>query len=162
MRSELAPPELACSQVPVKSKRSYMINAPLRVGDVSLPVTCLSVGNPHTVLFVDDFDFDWPTLGEEIEHLKAFPNRTNVEFVKILTHHKLRLADWERGAGVTGSSGTGAAAAVIAAVVNGQTERRCDVVFDTGSIQVHWRRSDDRIELTGPVSFICSGEYGAK
>ena len=162
VRSELAPPKFACSEVPVKSKRSYMINTPLRVGNVSLPVTCLSVGNPHTVLFVDNLDFDWPTLGLEIEHLKCFSNRTNVEFVKILTHRKLRLADWERGAGATGSSGTGAAAAVVAAVVNGQTDRKCEVIFDSGSMQVNWRQSDDRIELTGPVNFICSGKYGAR
>jgi diaminopimelate epimerase len=136
-----------------------MINAPLKIGGVNIPVTCLSIGNPHTVLFVDNFNFDWKTLGTEIEKHKAFPNGTNVEFVKILSKNRLRLAEWERGVGATGSSGTGAAAAVTAAVVLGLTNRKCLVEFEAGSLNVNWRERDNVIELTGPVESICQGIF---
>jgi diaminopimelate epimerase len=117
------------------------------------------VGNPHTVLFVDDFDFDWEQVGADIERHRSFPNQTNVEFVRILSRRRLQLADWERGAGATGSSGTGAAAAVCAAVVLGMAERNCEVVFPGGSLWVEWSEDDDGIRLTGPATFVAEGRY---
>ena len=124
-----------------------------------MPVTCLSVGNPHTVLFVEDFNFDWKTLGADLEFHKAFPNQTNVEFVKIITRRKIEVADWERGVGPTGSSGTGAAAAVCAAVVAGQVDRKCEVKFGTGSLSIDWSEDTNHIYLTGPVQFVGQGTY---
>ena len=159
LMAELGVPEFRCTNVPIREKSKYMINAPLKIGGVNIPVTCLSIGNPHTVLFVDDFHFDWKTLGAEIERHRAFPNFTNVEFVKIISKNRIRLCEWERGVGATGSSGTGAAAAVAAAVVLGLTNRKCRVEFDSGSLAVNWRGSDNVIELTGPVEFICEGNY---
>jgi len=155
----LGQPEFDTSLVPVKSRRRYMINAPLSVGGVRLPVTCLSIGNPHTVLIVSDFDFDWKTLGAEIEHHKAFPNRTNVEFVRIVSRCKAQVADWERGAGATGSSGTGAAASVCAGVTMGLLDRRCEVVFESGSLHIEWLKDLNDIILTGPVEYISEGVF---
>ncbi len=146
-------------RVPVRSRRRYMINAPLKLGGLGFPVTCLSVGNPHTVLMVDDFDFDWHELGREIETHRAFPNQTNVEFVKALNRKRLRVGEWERGAGATGSSGTGAAAAVCAAVMSGIADRQCEVQFETGSLHVHWNADTDLIELTGPAALVGRGEF---
>ncbi len=157
MKTDIGEPIFETSLVPVKSKSKFLINAEIKIGSANFPLTTLSVGNPHTVLFVDDFDFDWETLGAEIERLPIFPKRTNVEFVKILKRNKIFLSGWERGAGATGSSGTGAAAAVAAGVMNGQLERKCEVEFDTGSLNVNWRNSDNIIELTGPVEFIGEG-----
>ena len=159
LRVELGIPQFHSQDVPVRAKSKYMINAPLKIGGVNIPVTCLSIGNPHTVLFVDNFNFDWKTLGTEIEKHKAFPNGTNVEFVKILSKNRLRLAEWERGVGATGSSGTGAAAAVTAAVILGLTNRKCLVEFESGSVNVNWRKRDNVIELTGPVESICKGIF---
>ena len=160
--ADLDQPQFEASQVPIRSRYRYMINSPLSIGGVKLPVTCLSVGNPHTVLFVNDFDFDWQALGAEIERHRAFPNRTNVEFVKIVNRRKVRLADWERGAGATGSSGTGAAAAVSAGVIMGLLDRECEVVFDSGSLFVNWPENSGVIELTGPVVHVTSGTYEFK
>ncbi len=157
--AELGVPKFHSKDIPIKAKSKYMINGPLKIGGVNIPVTCLSMGNPHTVLFVDDFNFDWQTLGAEIESHRAFPNGTNVEFVKILSKERVRLCEWERGVGATGSSGTGAAAAVTAAVVLGLTDRKCRVEFESGSLAVNWRKRDNIIELTGPVEFICEGSY---
>lgn len=157
--TQLGQPEFEAQKVPVKTRRRYLINYPLKIGPVSFPVTCLAVGNPHTVLVVEDFDFDWQELGEEIEHASAFPNRTNVEFVRIVNRGRLRVAEWERGAGATGSSGTGAAAAVCAMVMLGLANRRCEVQFETGSLLVEWNPDTSIVELTGPTEFIMEGRY---
>ncbi|MEW5993120.1 MAG: diaminopimelate epimerase [Candidatus Zixiibacteriota bacterium] len=155
----LGAPEFEARCIPVKTRRKYMINAPLKLGGVGLPVTCVAIGNPHTVLFVDHFEFDWPTVGAEIERHRRFPNRTNVEFVKVVNRGKLRVAEWERGAGATGSSGTGAAAAVCAAVVNGLANRKCEVTFETGSLQVDWDEQTNLLRLTGPIEYLGEGVF---
>jgi len=157
--TQLGSPEFETNKVPVKSKRRVMINAPLKVGGLEFPVTCLAVGNPHTVLTVDDFDFDWRSLGVAIETHPAFPQGTNVEFVRVVNRRRIDLADWERGAGATGSSGTGAAAAVCAMVMIGAVDRDCEVRFQTGALRIHWHRSFDLIELTGPVDYIAKGVF---
>jgi diaminopimelate epimerase len=91
-----------------------------------------------------------------------FPNRTNVEFVRVVNRKKIKVADWERGAGATGSSGTGAAAAVCACVMLGLTGRNCEVVFSNGSLFVDYSEDSNIIELTGPVEMVTSGIYDFK
>ncbi|MCK4460553.1 MAG: diaminopimelate epimerase [candidate division Zixibacteria bacterium] len=157
--TQLGTPEFETRRVPVKSKLRVMINAPLKVGGLEFPVTCLAVGNPHAVLPVDHFDFDWQTLGAEIENHSAFPRGTNVEFVRVVDRRKIELTDWERGAGATGSSGTGAAAAVCAMVMIGAVDRDCEVRFETGALRIRWDQSTDLIELTGPVDYIAKGVF---
>ncbi len=157
--TELGQPEFKTDLVPVKSRRRYMINAPLKIAGLEFPVTCLSVGNPHTVMMVEDFDFDWHELGAEVECHRSFPSQTNVEFVKPVTRRRIRVADWERGAGATGSSGTGAAAAVCAMVMLGVADRSCEVQFETGSLSVNWREDTGIIELTGPAALIAKGRF---
>ena len=162
LTTEIGTPSFDTSKVPVKSKSQFMINSPLDLGGTKFPVTCLSLGNPHTVLFTDNFEFDWQQIGSDIENHKMFPNGTNVEFVKVVSSKKLRVADWERGVGPTGSSGTGAAAAVAASVMLGVAGRKCTVVFETGEIEVNWRESDDIIEISGPVEFIYEGTFESR
>ena len=157
--TELGRPEFKTDLVPVKSRRRYMINAPLKLAGLDFPVTCLSVGNSHTVMMVEHFDFDWQQLGAEIECHRSFPSQTNVEFVKAVTRRRIRVADWERGAGATGSSGTGAAAAVCAMVMLGVADRKCEVQFDTGSLSVNWREDTDIIELSGPAALVAKGRF---
>jgi len=159
VRVSLGKPLFETRLVPIKSRSKFHINRPIKIGNLSLNVTALSVGNPHTVIFVDSFDFDWKELGRNIENARLFPHRTNVEFAKIVGHSKLILNDWERGAGATGSSGTGAAAAVVAGVVNGYLKRQVEVIFPAGSLFIDWSEKNDIIYLTGPVEFICRGEY---
>jgi len=162
VKTDLGKPEFSAKRVPVRTRQRYMINAPLALGGLKFPVTCLAVGNPHAVLFVNDFDFDWIALGADIETHPAFPNRTNVEFVKVVNRKRLKVAEWERGAGATGSSGTGAAAAVCAAVMLGLADRRCEVMYEAGSLQVEWLEDSNTVELTGPVKFVCQGTYEFK
>ena len=159
VKTELGMPFFETKKVPIKSQQEYMIQSELLIGGEKFPVTCLNIGNPHTVLFVENFDFDWKTLGGEIEHLQVFPERTNVEFVKIVSRKKLIVADWERGAGATGSSGTGAAAAVCAGVMSAHADRKCEVKFKTGSLFIDWDEITNIVKLTGPVVKICDGIY---
>jgi len=98
-------PDFRTEKVPMKVKEKFFINGKIKVGRKNFVVTCLSVGNPHTVVFVDDLDFEWELVGAEIERHKLFPNRTNVEFVKTETGKRTVLKSWERGAGPTHASG---------------------------------------------------------
>ena len=157
MKAELGRPTFEAASVPVKTRQKYVINSPMKIGREKLPMTCLAVGNPHTIILVGDFDFDWQALGADLETASLFPNGTNVEFVKVINRKKFRVAEWERGAGATGSSGTGAGAVVAAMVTLGLAERTCEVEFDMGSLTVHWRADDDILELTGPVAKVMQG-----
>ncbi len=159
IKVSLGKPVFDTKLIPMKSKTNFHIDTPIKIEGKSFPVTSLSVGNPHTVLFVDSFDFDWQELGYIIENCSYYPNRTNVEFGKIVSRSKVILNDWERGAGATGSSGTGAAATVVSGVVNSLLKRKAEVVFPSGSLFIDWSESDDIIYLTGPVEFVCRGEY---
>jgi diaminopimelate epimerase len=162
VRASLGTPAFRALAVPVKSKSLYVINRPMRIGSESIPMTCLAVGNPHTIILVDHFEFDWQALGAEIEKARIFPNATNVEFVRVLSRSKIRVAEWERGAGATGSSGTGAAAAVAAGVMLGLVDRKCEVQFEPGSLFIDWKKGTDAIFLTGPVEFVMSGVYESR
>jgi diaminopimelate epimerase len=122
-------------------------------------VTVLSMGNPHCTLFVKSFDeFDWRALGREIENHPLFPNRTNVEFVRILSPTEIEVRFWERGVGETASSGTGSSAAVVASKLNGLTTRAVRVNTPGGQLKVEWGVSR-LVYLTGPVRRIASGTY---
>jgi diaminopimelate epimerase len=162
IRVSLGKPIFDSRKVPIRSRYRYHINRPIKIGKFSIPATAVSVGNPHTVIFVDEFSFDWKSLGSEIETSSHFPRRTNVEFVKILNRSKVILNDWERGAGATGSSGTGAAASVAAGVINGLLSRQCEVVFPTGSLFIDWDIGDDNLYLIGPVESVGHGIYFRK
>ncbi len=156
---ELGRPEFKSERIPVVTRLPYVVNARLAFRGGSLPVTCVSIGNPHTVLFVGGFDFDWPALGAVIETDRRFPQRSNVEFVRVLSRRKLQVAEWERGVGVTGSSGTGAAAAVCAAAINGLADRNCEVRFSAGSLHVGWDKATDVVHISGPVKFVADGMF---
>ena len=157
--ADIAAPIFFTKDIPVRSKKRVIIQSPVRIGGLSIPMTVLSVGNPHAVLFVDSFDFDWPSVGQLIETAKVFPNRTNVEFVRVASPSRLEVRLWERGVGVTGSSGTGASAALAAAVVTGRARRTASVVSPSGSLKVSWKTDTNVISIDGPVNFVGSGSF---
>jgi diaminopimelate epimerase len=159
IRVSIGKPTFRTAHIPMRSGNEFHVNMPIRIGTTSVTLTALSVGNPHAVIFVKHFNFDWQALGKVVERCRYFPRRTNVEFVKIVNRNKIILNDWERGAGATGSSGTGASAAAAAGVINGFLDRQVEVVFPTGSLFIDWSDADDSIYLTGPAEFVCSGDY---
>lgn len=129
----------------------------LRLGQQEWKVRPVSMGNPHAVIFVEDpASLDLSVLGPGIEHHPAFPHGTNVEFVKVLSRERLSLRVWERGSGETLSCGTGACAALTAAVLAGRTQRKVSVELPGGTLLVSWQGG--RIRLTGPAVTVFEGE----
>jgi diaminopimelate epimerase len=121
--------------------------------------TVTSLGNPHCSIFVKDFaSLDWESLGREIETNPLFPNRTNVEFVRVLSRNEIEVRFWERGVGHTLSSGTGSCAAALASILDGRTERQVRVQTEAGPLLVAWPENGEII-LTGPVERIAQGTY---
>jgi diaminopimelate epimerase len=141
---------------PLEEVRAY----PLALADgETLSVTALQMCNPNCCLFVDDFErADWRRLGRTLESHAAFPERTNVEFVRVLDRDRVEARVWERGAGETLSSGTGACAAAVASIVNGHTDRRVRVQMPGGLLEVLWR-DDGEVLLTGTAELVYRGEW---
>ena len=132
---------------------------PLRTQQDVLTVTVTSMGNPHCSIFVEDFaSLDWEGLGREVETGPLFPNRTNVEFVRVISRKEIEVRFWERGVGHTMSSGTGSCAATVASILNGLTGRQVRVQTQAGSLEVAWPENGEVI-LTGPVERIAEGTY---
>ncbi len=152
-------PNFEVKSLPMKFSSRRCINGKVKIGKTKVSMICLSVGNPHVVVPVDDFDFDWKKLGRAIEASRVFPRGTNVEFVKVVSTKKIEVMEWERGVGPTGSSGTGAAAAVSAMVIAGQVKRTCSVKFPAGTLLVVWQKDDNAIRLSGPVTYVMRGLY---
>lgn len=119
-------------------------------------VTILDVGNPQCAVFVEDFDFDWRSMGAELEHHARFPNRTNVSFVRPLDRRTVEARFWERGAGETMSSGTGSTGAAAAAILRGAADSPVCVITPAGPLEIH---GGDEYSMTGPAEIIARGEY---
>ncbi len=133
---------------------------PLPMDGPDAKVTCVSMGNPHAVVFVEDADaYPVAEMGPRIERHPLFPNRTNVEFVQVLSPDRLRMQVWERGAGVTLACGTGASAAVVAAHWTGRTGPEAVVVMDGGELRVRWDKESGHVFLTGPAVTVFEGEF---
>jgi diaminopimelate epimerase len=134
-----------------------VIERPLEVAGRTWHVTCLSMGNPHCVVFVDDTAaLPLATLGPAFEHHPFFPKRVNTEFIRVVSRTRLEMRVWERGAGETMACGTGACAAAVAAARTGRGERRSVVVLPGGELEIDWR-DDDRVLMTGDAVEVYSG-----
>jgi len=155
-------PRLERDEVPVLGPPGRAVDEELTIevpheGNVTLRYTALSMGNPHCVIFVDNVD-DYPvgTHGPLVENHRIFPNRTNVEFVQVLGRDELKMRVWERGSGETLACGTGASASLVAAVLNGKTDRRATVHLLGGDLEIEWA-DDGRVYLTGPAEEVFEG-----
>ena len=135
-------------------------NVPLVLGDRQFDVTCVSMGNPHCVTFVDELTDDWVLrIGPQIETDPHFPNRVNAEFVEILSPSKVRQRTWERGSGETLACGTGASAVCVAGALTGKTGRRILVHLPGGDLELEWSEADNHVYMTGPVAEVFSGNW---
>ena len=153
---DMGRPVLDGRDIPVAGD-GRIVNHPLTVDGSEYTVTCVSMGNPHCVLYVDDVDaLDLPRLGPRFEHHAFFPNRVNTEFVQVLGPDEVRMRVWERGAGETWACGTGASAAAVAGALTGKTERKVTVHLMGGDLEIHWA-GDDRVYMTGPAQEVFQG-----
>lgn len=158
---DMGEPIFAPSLVPTSlGEGSEAIEVPLSVeGAGTYIVSAISMGNPHCVIFVNDVDnFPVETIGPRIEHHPAFPKRTNVEFVQVLSRNEMKVRVWERGAGLTLACGTGACASLVIASRTGRTDRKAKVHLPGGTLTIEWR-DDGRIYMTGPAVEVFRGEF---
>jgi len=149
-------PRLEGPEIPVNLP-GRVIDRPVVLAGREISITCVSMGNPHCVIFPGGGeDFPAAVLGPEIEADPLFPNRTNVEFVRILGRGEIAVEVWERGAGLTLACGTGACAAVVAGHLSGRLDREALVRLPGGDLRVRWD-ADGRVFLTGPAEFVFQG-----
>ncbi len=132
-------------------------NAKIESGNTTYTATLVDMGNPHCVIFVKDFDFSWQDKGMEIELNEMFPNRTNVEFVRVKSPGELDVKVWERGAGATLACGTGACASLAAAFANKKSKNKAAVVLRGGYLDIEIS-SNRHIYMTGPAETVFEGE----
>ncbi|WP_425061051.1 Diaminopimelate epimerase [Sporomusa carbonis] len=160
VKVDMGQPRLKRGETPMAGNpEEHAIHVPLEVNGKTYFVTCLSMGNPHCVIFVDDVaTIDLPVIGPKIETHSLFPKKTNVEFIQVIDAHTLRMRVWERGAGITKACGTGASAALVAAVLNGHTGRKATVKLDGGNLFIEWA-DNNHIYKSGPAVEVFRGEY---
>ena len=151
-------PVLETSRIPVRWNDHQMIDEPIAVAGRLYRLTCVSMGNPHAVTFTDNLDtLDLTSLGPAFEYHSLFPDRVNVEFVQILDRHNLRMRVWERGAGETLACGTGACAALVAAVLTNRADNKAVVHLRGGDLSIEWNKKTDEVIMTGPAEFVFDG-----
>jgi len=155
---DMGAPILDGPQIPVAAE-GRVIDAPLEVAGITYSVTCVSMGNPHCVLFVPEVDdLDLERLGPPFERHPFFPRRVNTEFIRVDGPRALRMRVWERGSGETAACGTGACAALVAAVLTGRAERRAELQLNGGMLDIEWRAADDHVYMTGAAEEVFRGE----
>lgn len=160
VKVDMGAPELTARLVPVVSENEQAIDEPIQVQGVTYQMTCVSMGNPHAVVFMDDVEaLAIEKIGPFFENHERFPRRTNTEFVEVIDRNTVRMRVWERGTGETFACGTGACATVVACVLNGLTEETVTVELLGGSLTVTWDREADTIYMTGPASTVFEGEF---
>lgn len=153
-------PRLTRGEIPMTGEPdAQVVNQQLVALDRTFHITAVSMGNPHCVIFVDNVaEFPLEKYGPAIEKHPLFPNRTNVEFVEVLSPNEVRQRTWERGAGETLACGTGASAVCVAGVLNGLTERSILNHLSGGDLQLDWTEQG-HIDMTGPAVEVFTGEY---
>jgi len=159
VRVDMGEPRLLRSEIPMRGDaKTRVISEPLRVGGKKIEVTCVSMGNPHCVTFVDDVEhYPVEKMGPQIENHPSFPARTNVEFAEVISPQEIRVRTWERGCGETLACGTGSCASVVAASLNDRASRRATVHLLGGDLLIEWA-GDNRLFMTGPAEELFEGK----
>ncbi len=156
----LLPAEIPTTLRSAMDSKGPVVDVPLSVNGREFPVSCVSMGNPHCVVFVEEATDDWVlNIGPRVEVDSHFPKRVNVEFVEVLSRNELRQRTWERGSGETFACGTGACAVTVAGVLSGRTERKVTIHLRGGDLSIEWNEGDNHVYKTGPAEEVFSGEW---
>ncbi|KUG04197.1 diaminopimelate epimerase [hydrocarbon metagenome] len=157
IRVDMGEPELDRQKIPAAGQGSNIAMTLTAAGREFL-CTAVSMGNPHAIIYVDDINSvpltEW---GPQIETHKMFPEKTNVEFVKVINEEELEAVVWERGAGITLACGTGACAILVASVLNGQSHRRAIIRLPGGELVIEWDQEDNHVYMSGPAVEVFRG-----
>lgn len=151
-------PVRTASDIPAVSSKEQIRNEPLVVGGREYRITCVSMGNPHCVVFTKNVEqLNLEETGPQFEHHPMFPDRVNTEFVQVISRNELKMRVWERGSGETLACGTGACAAACAAAWNDLTQRQVQIHLKGGDLLIRWDRQTDEIFMKGPAEFVFDG-----
>jgi len=162
VRVDMGIPVLVSEDIPTKLPGDPPVLTPLPIGSRTLQVTCVSMGNPHCVTFVDELTDEWVLkIGPLVEVDANFPRRVNAEFVQVISPDEVRMRVWERGSGETLACGTGASAVCVAGVLTGKTSRKILAHLPGGDLELEWA-DDDHVYMTGPAVEVFSGEWSPK
>lgn len=159
VRVNMGAPILEPELIPVRVGGAMAVRTPIVVDEKEYKMTCVSMGNPHAVLFMDGVaNMDLEKIGPKFENHELFPKRTNTEFVEVQDRHTVFMRVWERGTGETLACGTGCCATAVAAVLNGLTEDEVTVKLLGGELQIKWDREANLVYMTGPAVTVFEGE----
>ena len=161
VKVDMGKPMLRPEEVPVVSEKEEVIDEPITLDGQEYRMTCVSMGNPHAVVFIDQDVKEFPleTVGVKFENHERFPKRVNTEFVNVLDRHTAQMRVWERGSGETLACGTGACAVAVACALNGLTEDEVTVKLLGGDLQIKWDREKNTVYMTGPAEVVFDGEW---
>ena len=152
-------PELIPDKIPVISDSKRVVDEPIEVDGTTYKMTCVSMGNPHCIVFVEDTaSFPLETVGPLFENHERFPKRVNTEFIQLLDRKTVNMRVWERGSGETLACGTGACASAVACILNGLTEDEITLHLLGGDLIVRWDQEDNLVYMTGPARVVFDGE----
>jgi diaminopimelate epimerase len=160
VRVNMGSPVISSAKVPVISEKEQVVNEPIIINNMEYKITCVSMGNPHAVTFVDDTDnIDIEKIGPEFENNSIFPDRINTEFVQVIDKNTISMRVWERGSGETLACGTGACASVVACVLNKLTDNKVTVRLLGGELFIEYNEEENTVYMTGPAKVVFVGEY---
>lgn len=160
VRVNMGSPILKPEGIPIALEGESVINVPITVNGKEYRMTGVGMGNPHTVVFLDDVDgLEIEAIGPLFENHAYFPNRINTEFVKVIDRKHVQMRVWERGSGETLACGTGACAVAVACILNGLTEDEVTVTLLGGDLQIRWDKKDNIVYMTGPAEVVFDGEW---
>ena len=160
VRVNMGEPILKPSEIPVVGDGDKLVAVPIVVDNQVYEMTCVSMGNPHAVVFLDDVEnLKIEEIGPRFEQHERFPDRVNTEFVERIDRKNLKMRVWERGSGETMACGTGACATAVAAILNGYAERDVTVHLLGGDLEISWDETDNCVYMTGPAATVFTGEF---
>ena len=163
VRVNMGQPILEASKIPVDIADTRAINYPIEVTSLPMIMTCVSMGNPHAIFFVEDVaSVAVERLGPVIEDDPLFPQRTNVHWAQVLGRDEVVMRTWELGTGITLACGTGASAVCVAGVLTGRTDRQITVHLPGGDLQIEWNEKDNCVYMTGPATEVFTGTWPDK
>lgn len=159
VRVDMGEPELLAEKIPVISQQVKVIDVPITAGEKEYRMTCVSMGNPHCVVFMEDVEhLEIEKVGPLFENHELFPKRINTEFVKVIDRKTLQMRVWERGSGETLACGTGACATAVAAMLNGFCEEEVQIHLLGGDLTIEWNKESNHVFMTGPAEIVFDGE----
>lgn len=159
VKVDMGSPELVPANIPIVAEGDSVINAPIIVDGKEYRMTGVSMGNPHTVVYIDDVKgLEIEKIGPKFENHERFPDRINTEFAHVIDGNTVEMRVWERGSGETLACGTGACAVAVASILNGLTEDKVTVKLLGGDLQIEWDRKANKVYMTGPAEVSFEGE----